>query len=62
MSVESSYRSRDDLMADPAATPLDTDKQLILTEQALRLANSIILRTKEYFDGQSNSDQAGKRP
>lgn len=33
------YRSRDDLMADPKATPLDTDNQLIQTEAALRRAN-----------------------
>lgn len=49
MSVESRYRSRDELMEDPATTPLDTDKQLIFTEQALRLANSIILRTREWL-------------
>ena len=33
------YRSRDELMADPAATPIDTDSQLIQTEAALRRAN-----------------------
>jgi hypothetical protein len=33
------YRSRDELMADPAATPLDSDNQLIQTEAALRKAN-----------------------
>lgn len=33
------YRSRDELMADPASTPLDSDNQLIQTEAALRKAN-----------------------
>ena len=37
--VESRYKSRDELMADPAATPIDTDIQLIQTEAALRRAN-----------------------
>ncbi len=50
VAVESPHRSRDDLMQDPTATPLDTDKQLILTEQALRLANSIIIRTREWVN------------
>ena len=38
-SVESQYASRDELMADPASTPIDTDIQLIQTEAALRRAN-----------------------
>ena len=38
-SVESQYKSRDELMADPVSTPVDTDNQLILTEAALRRAN-----------------------
>lgn len=37
--VEGKYKSRDELMADPAATPIDTDNQLIQTEAALRRAN-----------------------
>lgn len=37
--VGTKYRSRDELMADPAATPVDTDNQLIATEAALRKAN-----------------------
>ena len=38
-SVEAKYKSRDALMADPKATPIDTDNQLIATEAALRKAN-----------------------
>lgn len=38
-SVDSQWQSRDALMADPRATPLDTDNQLIQTEAALRRAN-----------------------
>lgn len=50
-------------MQDPTATPLDTDKQLILTEQALRLANSIIIRTREWINGiESETDKASTRP
>lgn len=37
--VEGKYKSRDELMADPTATPIDTDNQLIQTEAALRRAN-----------------------
>ncbi|MCJ5260231.1 hypothetical protein LNT18_29110, partial [Klebsiella pneumoniae] len=37
--IGTKYRSRDELMADPAATPIDTDNQLIATEAALRRAN-----------------------
>lgn len=37
--VVAKYQSRDELMADPVATPIDTDNQLIATEAALRKAN-----------------------
>ena len=47
--VESQYRSRDELMADPKATPVDTDLQLIHTEAALRAANSVILRVRDLY-------------
>lgn len=49
MGVESQYRSRDELMADPKATPVDTDLQLIHTEAALRAANSVILRVRDLY-------------
>lgn len=38
-SVEAKYKSRDELMADPKSTPIDSDNQLIQTEAALRRAN-----------------------
>lgn len=50
--VESKYRSRDDLMQDPAATPVDTDNQLIQTEAALRRANRDQIDAAQLLDAE----------
>lgn len=55
-SVESQYQSRDALMADPQATPIDTDIQLIQTEAALRRAN------KDQIDAQALLEKEASPP
>lgn len=44
-------------MADPISTPVDTDIQLIRTEQALRMCNSNIIRAAAVLEEEANEQR-----
>ena len=55
--VDSQWPSRDALMADPTSTPVDTDIQLIRTEQALRQCNGNIINGNAVLEEETNEQR-----